>query len=69
MKKLIIGAGMVYIVRKLQEEGFLDELSNNMDNIANKAKKNFNKAFNKTKYEAENLKENIQNELQEYDDI
>lgn len=68
MNKIIIGAaigvGIGYLARKLQEEGFLDQLSDDIDVLASKTKKKVKNAWDENKNEAEYLKERAQDALQ-----
>lgn len=68
MNKIIIGAaigvGIGYLARKLQEEGFLDQLSDDIDVLASKTKKKVKNAWDENKNEAEYLGERAKDTFQ-----
>ncbi|MGM5632013.1 YtxH domain-containing protein [Apibacter raozihei] len=63
MKKLILGAalgvGIGYLIRKVQEEGCWDDLNNDFDKYASKAKKNFKNILDSGKNEADYVKDRV----------
>ncbi|MCT6868730.1 hypothetical protein [Apibacter sp.] len=61
MKKIILGtflgAAIGYIARKMQEDGFFDQVSNELNKFTSKTKKNLNNMVDVGKNEAEYLKD------------
>ncbi|WP_295842632.1 hypothetical protein [uncultured Apibacter sp.] len=61
MKKIILGtflgAAIGYIARKMQEDGFFDKVSNELNKFTSKTKKNLNNMVDVGKNEAEYLKD------------
>lgn len=61
MKKVllgtILGAALGYVARKMQENGFLDQVSDEISKFTSKTKKNFSNIVDVGKNEAEYLKD------------
>jgi ElaB/YqjD/DUF883 family membrane-anchored ribosome-binding protein len=64
MRKLVLGtvlgAAIGYFARKMQEKGFFDQMSDDLNQLKSKTKKKFNDFVSTGKDEAEDIKDRAQ---------
>jgi hypothetical protein len=61
---VVIGAALGYCVRKMEERGELDQVGDEVNKLASKAKRKMRDVWDKGKNQAEYLSERAENELE-----